>query len=256
MKKLLFISIATIGLFASCQKVIDVDLNSKDPQLVIEGNVTDQPGPYTVQLTKTVNFSESNTFPGVSGATVTIADNVGNTETLNETSPGIYQTSTLQGTPGRTYTLTVVAEGKTYTASSTMPNNVPLDSVWVVDDPAFGKYLIPVYYDPAGKGNYYRVVEYVNHERNNGIFIYDDAFNDGLMNGQPLFDFETEYVTGDTIDLALYCIDKPVYQYYFSLEQTVSGQTGAPANPESNISNKALGYFSVHTVSTKRAVIQ
>jgi hypothetical protein len=33
-------------LLTSCQKVIVVDLNASAPQVVIEGNVYDQPGPY------------------------------------------------------------------------------------------------------------------------------------------------------------------------------------------------------------------
>lgn len=257
MKKLLLLSIASIGLLASCQKVIDVDLNSKDPQIVIEGNITDQPGPYVVSVTKTVNFSESNSFPGVSGATVTIADDLGNSETLTELSPGIYQTSTTQGSPGRTYTLTVVTDGKTYTAQSKMPANIPLDSLLLEPNFSFGSpyYIIPLFQDPAGQGNRYRAVEWINRERNNGIFLFDDLYSDGLMNGQPILDFTTEIASGDTIDVELQCIDQPVFKYFYSLEQTVSGQTGAPANPESNFSNHALGYFSAHTVSRKSVVI-
>lgn len=257
MKKLLLFSIASIGLLASCQKVIDVDLNSKDPQIVIECNITDQPGPYVVSVTKTVNFSESNSFPGVSGATVTISDDLGNSETLAEYGPGLYQTSTLQGIPGRTYTLTVVSEGNTYTAQSTMPASITLDSLLLEPNLSFGSpyYIIPLFQDPAGQGNRYRAVEWINRERNNGIFLYDDLYSDGLVNGQPILDFTTEIASGDSIDVELQCIDQPVFKYFYSLEQTVSGQTGAPANPESNFSNHALGYFSAHTVSRKSVVI-
>src|SRR5262249_29673984 len=79
---------------AACKKVINVDLNNADPHIVIEGEVTNQPGPYQVKITNTVNFSARNNYPPVSGATVTITDStVKRTFTLSETSPGIYTTN-------------------------------------------------------------------------------------------------------------------------------------------------------------------
>ena len=96
----------TLALF-SCQKIIQVDLNSSAPKVVIEGSINDQPGPHIVKVSKTVNFDQTNVFPGVTGATVTISDDAGNTETLAEAAPGIYQASVITGVAGRTYTLSV-----------------------------------------------------------------------------------------------------------------------------------------------------
>ncbi len=247
---------AFVLVFSSCTKVIDIDLNSKDPQIVIEGNVTDQAGPYTVRITQSVNFSATNTFPEVTGASVTIADNASNSELLTEVSPGVYQTNTLQGVPGRTYTLTVIANGKTYTSVSTMPGLVTLDSLLLEPNLSFGSpfLIIPRFQDPAGAGNYYRCVETINNVRLADYFLYDDLFSDGLVNGQPLLDFTTILESGDSVSVDLQCIDKQVNLYFYSLQQTASGNTGAPANPESNISNHALGYFSAHT-SSKRLVV-
>ncbi|CAN5150496.1 hypothetical protein BH09BAC5_BH09BAC5_10890 [soil metagenome] len=242
---------------SSCTKVIDIDLNSKDPQIVIEGNITDLSGPYTVKISQTVNFSAANSFPAVTGAVVTISDNVTNSETLTEVSPGIYQTTSLQGVPGRTYSLNVVANGKTFTAQSTMPTLVTLDSLLLEPNLSFGSpyYIIPLFLDPPGQGNYYRCIETVNGERISGSFLYDDQLTDGLVNGQPLLDFSTQLSAGDSVSVELQCIDKDVNLYFFSLAQTASGQSGAPANPESNISNHAIGYFSAHTSSMKLVVI-
>ena len=57
----------------SCTKVVDINLNDADPKIIIESSITDQAGSCMVTLTKSVNYSESNTFPAVSGAIVTIA---------------------------------------------------------------------------------------------------------------------------------------------------------------------------------------
>ncbi len=256
MKKLLLFSLLAAAAFTSCQKVIDIDLNSEDPKVVIEAVITDQPGPYTVTVTKTVNFSSSNTFPAVSGATVVLWDNAGNTEQLTETSPGNYTTATLQGVPGRTYYLSVTADGKTYTSECVMPAAVELDTV-VTEEATAGDqvYVIPLWTDPAGQGNYYRCIETINNERVAGSFLYDDVYSDGLVNGQPLLNFTSELGAGDTVTVEFQCISKPVYLYFFSMMQTTSGQTAAPANPVSNITNGALGYFSAHTKRTETIIV-
>jgi hypothetical protein len=254
-KYIFFLLIASLGV--SCQQVIDIELNDKDAALVIEANVSDQGGPYTVTLTKSVNFSDPNVFPGVSGAFITISDDAGNMDTLVETSAGVYVTNSFQGIPGQTYTVRVVSDGVTYSASSYMPALVTLDSLVVESSGGFGGsqfYIIPQWQDPVGTGNHYRCIEYVNGERV-GAFLYDDVFSDGLVNGQPLLNFETELQSGDTVRVEMQCIDPDVYLYFYSMEQTANNQTAAPANPESNFDNAALGYFNAHTLSVRTVVI-
>ena len=91
----LFIT-SLILLSYSCEEIINVDLNSADPKIVIEGTVTDQPGPYTVTITKTTDYYNPASYPAVSGAQVRIVDDLGFSEQLHETTDGIYQTGTLQ----------------------------------------------------------------------------------------------------------------------------------------------------------------
>src|ERR1700744_340542 len=77
----------------SCQKVIDLKLDNAAPQIVIEGNVVNvRGGTQTVVISRSVPFTNTNTFPPVSGATVTINDGKGNNYTLTEstTTPGTY----------------------------------------------------------------------------------------------------------------------------------------------------------------------
>ena len=85
----------------SCQKVISIDLNNANPQVVAEAVVTDGPGPYTVSLSRSGDyFTPSLYFPPVTHAFVTLADNLGLTDTLKETSDGTYRTSVLRGVQG------------------------------------------------------------------------------------------------------------------------------------------------------------
>ena len=54
--KLTAMLIVTVLITGSCQKVIHVDLNNANPQLVIAGYVTNQPLVDTVVITKTGSY--------------------------------------------------------------------------------------------------------------------------------------------------------------------------------------------------------
>ena len=59
--------VALSSLFFSCQKVIQLELNTSSSQIVIQGNVYDQACPDTVKISKSVNFDQSNVYPAVTG---------------------------------------------------------------------------------------------------------------------------------------------------------------------------------------------
>ncbi len=267
MEKIKYITVVVFTLLASvsCQKVINIDLKNQDPQLVIEATVTDDPlVPQIVKLTKTVNFSADNIYNAVSNASVTMSDDAGNAVTLLETTtPGTYQNSMLLGVSGRTYYLTIVSEGVNYTAASTMPQKVNLDSI--AFETGFGpgssesKTIKPVYFDPPGKGNNYRFKLKRNNTDTKNILVADDNIKDGGLNTFPLNAQDLEFKNGDTAKLTMMCIDKAVHLYFFSLSQNGTGpnRSATPANPATNISGgKALGYFSAHTIQTKQMVVQ
>jgi hypothetical protein len=249
----------------SCKKVINVDIHNATPQIVIVGEVTNSPGPYQVTITQTVNFSDSNNFPPVSGAQVIITNENGLRDSLEETSPGQYVSHPFwKGSPGLLYTLSVTSGGNKYIANSTMPKPVPLDSVGFFYDNNRGGgstiiEAIPYFQDPAGVRNYYRFTETVNGHALNKIFIFNDQFSDGRYIHEPLFDDSTHshLYPKDSLNLGMYCIDSTTYDYLNTL-LSVSGagfQSVTPANPNTNLSGGALGYFSAHTTQTKSIIV-
>ncbi len=135
-----FIILATIACCViSCQKIVSVDLNDAAPHIVIESVVTDSLGPYSVILSMTGNyFASSSFFPPVSGALVIMTDSRDQQDTLKELVSGTYQTSTISGTPGISYQLKVVAQGKEYDAASSMPPKVYIDSLYFMVRKGFG----------------------------------------------------------------------------------------------------------------------
>ncbi len=251
----------------SCQKVIPIDLNSVSPIVVFEGNVTNLPGPYYVRISKTVNFDESNVFPKVSGAKVVISDTLGNVDTLKETSTGsgVYSTSRLQGVPGRTYTFTAVVEGVEYKAVSSMPIPVNIDSLKIVNENNFGrnvrKAIEVTFRDPAGIPNYYRFEEIVNDYQSYNYSLLSDRYLDGktVIRDVNVND-STDLQSGDFILFEMQCIDKATYDYFRTL-RFATGSEGlgilspSPANPISNFSNGAMGYFSAYSITSKSIIV-
>ena len=116
-----------LPVMASCTKVIDLKLGNDTGKLVIEGNITNKPGAQTITISRNVAVTATNTYPAVSGATVTVKDQEGRIYLFNETSAGIYTNSLLTGAVGNTYTMSVSTDSKIYSASSEMPQLVQLD---------------------------------------------------------------------------------------------------------------------------------
>ncbi|MBN9384439.1 MAG: DUF4249 domain-containing protein [Chitinophagaceae bacterium] len=262
-RNIVLLSLLSLGGGWACKKAIQVHLNDAPPRVVIEGEISNQSGPYQVKITKTVSFSDSNSFPPVRGAVVTVRDSTnGHMYNFGESAPGVYTSNDFSGIPTHTYQLAVRAEGQQYTASSTMPATVPLDSVSFAVNTNFNgkKELNAVvnFQDPPGKVNYYQFIEHVNGRLVPNIFVFEDRLSDGRYIEQPLFNDSSYLQKGDTLQLRMYCIDKNIYNYFFSLLQVSANngfQTASPDNPITNITGGALGYFSAHTVNHEKLVV-
>src|SRR4051812_10290334 len=164
--------------FTACEKVIDIKVRESDIQYVVEGVITNEPGTCYVYLSRTQPFNEDNNFEQVSGALVTIKDNVQETR-LAEVQPGVYQTTTLTGVPGHQYDLLITINNHVFTATSTMPLPVKLDTLYIAPGP-FGQFQFATiaYTDQPGI-NKYRFVQYVNRVKDPAIFWGNDEYTDG-----------------------------------------------------------------------------
>jgi hypothetical protein len=248
----------------SCEKKVDLTYKGNQSRVIIEGNITNEPGPYFVKVTKSISLTATEKHPTIDDAVVVISDNAGNNETLAPVGNGLYRSAQLNGVEGRTYTLTVTTAGQTYTAQSTMPQQVAFDSIKVEQLTITGEVeynIIPVYKDPIAKGNSYRFLLSVNNKLINQHFVQNDEVKNGFVNTFRL-EINDEDLTlkpGDLVDIKMQCIDKRVSLFYTSLALMADSGPGGgttPNNPPNNISNGALGVFSAHTVVTKRVTIQ
>ena len=259
---LVVLSILANLIFPGCQKVINIDLNEAAPHIVIEGLITDKPGPYTVSISKSGSYFNQPVLPPVSDAVVIITDNVGTIDTLREKKPGVYLTSRTRGIPGRTYILKVLAENQEYTGSSTMHFHVRIDSLNLVRNQSDRIYFggnaddntnveVHCYFiDPVEK-NFYRIKVIKNDSTRVAEYrLYDDQYT----NGQEIELRVARAIVGDTDIIELYSLDRQTFDYYHTLEDLlysnpVFGST--PANPNTNLSNGALGYFGASAISSE-----
>ena len=247
----------------SCRKVIDLKLGHETGKLVIEANVTNKPGQQFIRLSQNVPFTNTNTYPPVSGATVTVTDNNGNNFPFIEGPAGSYYNNSFVATAGNTYAMNVLTNGITYTANSLMPATVHLDSLTFKKN-AFKstsdlREITVHYQDPPNVANQYRFIMTVNSVQVKDVFALNDAFSDGRHVDFDLVETNTDIHPNDTVTVEMQCIDKPIYTYWFTLMQQSFNNPGgevAPANPPTNITPVCLGYFSAHTTQRETIIVK
>lgn len=249
-----------------CEEVIDVDLNSATPKIVIEGSLMDDGSNTFVKISKTTDYFNPGIYPQVSNASVQISDTKGNKYNLHEVEPGYYETDEIVPEDNETYTMIVNAEGETYEASSTFEKPMSIDSIWYkkgdsFDTEADGYTVSFLFQDHPEKRDYARAKLYVNgiHE-SEGLATYRDNLTNGKQIEYEQYLSDTTVTVGDKITLELITLDKYAYNYfnvYGSIMNNGGEMFGASStdNPPSNISNGALGFFGAYGVARKSVII-
>lgn len=267
-------------LLAGCEKSIDFDLDEAEPKLVVDATIENGEAPRVV-LTKSLAYFSTinpqlllNSF--VRGAEVYIS-NGARTHKLKEynvaLAPGyaLYYYSidsaqlqtAFKGELNTTYTLRIVAEGKEYSAQTTIPAITrQIDSVWWKEPPPTvdsGKAIVMFRAtDKPGYGNYIRYFT----KRNSEPFlpglnsVFDDLFIDGTsyeLQLEPGWNRSLEreeddafFIRGDTVTIKLSEIDKATYDFWRTMEYSyasVGNPFSTPVKIAGNISGGALGYF-------------
>jgi hypothetical protein len=105
-------TILLIFIAIGCVDPINLKIDGNGGTLVVDGWITDLPGPYTIRLSRSIPYDNSKpmkvyTIPE-KNAVVTIVDNLGNINPVPETIvAGTYSASAVTGVPGRSYQLRI-----------------------------------------------------------------------------------------------------------------------------------------------------
>jgi hypothetical protein len=247
---------------SSCIETVQLDLRSIEPQVVIEGKMTDDSTQNEVKITLSQDFQQKNEFPPITTAKVSITDiTTGESEDLPQGFPGVYTIHNLKGVSGHRYAMKVEYNGKIYEAQSIMPQKVAFQELKYQTVSRFDAKtkMVAVYHDPKEEVNYYRWATISNDGiRSRTYFVRSDIFNNG-NHIEQIIDSGIDINKGDKITIEMQCIDKATFDYFLTLvKQQGQGLNNGAAgtNPPSNISGGALGYFGAYTIEKKTTEIQ
>lgn len=280
MKKLILFTGFCV-LFFSCEKNIDFKLKESAAVLVVDAQVENGQVP-TVALSRSLDYFGAispqilaSSF--VHNAEVTMSNGTITHRFKEYTVPfgngyfiyyyGIDSANlatAFVGEFGKEYNLTIKAEGKTYTAKTTIPLLTKIfDSLWTKNPPpnvdTSRRVLWARAIDPPGLGNYVRYYTKKNSERFlpglNSVFndevvdgtTYFGQVDQGIDRNKPLPTGDENFFTrGDTISFKLSNIDKATYTFWNTWEfnqQSIGNPFAQPGKVIGNISNGALGAF-------------
>lgn len=273
MKLLQIIIIVSVGLFMTgCEKVVNVDLKTAPPRLVVDASINwgknTAGSEQTIILSTTTDYYSPN-FPTVSGAQVTVTSAANAVFEFEETpGTGQYVCSDFLPVIGQTYHLKIVLNGETYTASETL---TPVPEIEDNIDQnnqggeAGDEIEITFYYrDDASQANSYLNSISQPHLPFPELEVEDDENTNGNLMQESYSDENLK--AGDQIDFKLFGISRSYYNYMFKLILA----TGNDGNPfpttpsavrgniinQTNSENYAFGYFRLAEMDTKSYTIQ
>jgi len=271
MKKLIyFISILIIAF--SCTKDIEIELPEAEEKIVVEGWIEQNQYPIVVLTTNSPYFDKFDSTAlmdmFITEAKVIVSDGT-TTEHLaftinfqnleNADWPMVYFVGdTLKGEIGKTYTLSIEAEGKTLTAFTTIPQIIESDSLWFKVDEGQDSlgYLWGLYSDDPNTNSYFRFFTKRLGRDNVYTPTYGSIVEDKFFSGDTLefslvrgigsytaadaYDDDElgYYKIGDTVVFRLTTIDQAHYNFWRTAEQEIMmGQNpfSSPVQIRSNI---------------------
>jgi len=252
--------ILLLFVFASCEKIIDLELNQTEEIFVVDALVTNQPKRSAVRLSKSIALFSGQHYQNVSLAHVVVRNPEGVPFLFQEVEEGLYKNEAFVGYEGGEYQLEIDWEEIGVKASSKMPQIVSIDSIeLVVSERGFMgdndiAYFLKVHFlDPADQTNYYRFDVFKNDSLYDGFIVSNDLFYDGISTYQFIRGLEMK--PADTISVQLSSIDEANYSYFLVLSQSDSPFNIAPGNPVSNLQGNAIGYFGAYAQDRMSIVI-
>lgn len=215
------IAVLFIMTFISCEKEVQIDLDTGDSRLVVEGGIENGLPPF-VLLTKSIGYFSSIDFETLQNSSVHNAEVLvsngtktvrlkeysldtgvngnkfyyyGLVDLANPTLPPL--DSFMLGEFEKFYTLTINVDGETYTSTTKIPTPTTFDSVTTIipDRPGVveNSRTLKLYFkDPDTSGNYRRY--YTSRNSEPLYAALNSVFNDEIINGKQ---FNTELPLGE-----------------------------------------------------------
>ncbi len=261
-------------LLVSCEDVIDVDLDTEAPRLVIDANINWEKG--TSGNVQTINLSTStgfynNEIPKVTGATVFVTNTSNTTFTFSEemnpiASTGRYTCNNFIPIIGETYYLTVIYNGQSYSANEKLLATPEIIDIEQKNDLGINSDEIGIkvnFNDFPSQENFYLS----KFKSAFNVFPIYEVLKDEFSEGNKISTLYThpDLETGSNIDISLFGISKSYYNYMnvLLLNTNVGGIFGTPPVKikgniinETNPDNYALGYFRLGEIENRTYTVE
>lgn len=273
MKKIYLMPVLIVFLFSKCEKVIDVEVPSIEPKLVIDASfeVYFDENPVsaktTVRLTESADYFDD-TIPTVTNATVFLT-NLSDNSIINFSDTnldGEYEPdNSFIPADDVAYELTVIHNNETYRGTATKVKSTPIIDVNQGDGTLFTGNEVEInvkIQDELDIENYY----YFDFSNDN-YSVIEDRFFDGQEYEVPNFYEEDEIELPATVAIKMLGISKDYFTYLrILLDQ--SGEAGggpfetAPTSLLGNMINTTnndnfpLGYFHISEADTFTTLLE
>ncbi|MBN2167311.1 MAG: DUF4249 domain-containing protein [Marinilabiliaceae bacterium] len=273
-------------LMPSCTEDFMPDLGSMESVLVVDGAISDFPGPKYINLTMSVDYFYNESAPSVTGAKVTVFDGVDSVLFAElKGYPGYYKSpGNYIGVVGRTYKLIIEnidANGdgiaEVYEAESELKPVAPIDSFSM----KYGKQysyefwsLILHAVEPAETEDFYVFKVYKNDtvisdQIQDWTITNDEFIVSGTSMNVEIYQLSEEDDDGirefgapnlgDVYILEMNGITEEYYDFLTAVVLEMSPKvpifSGPSANVPTNVSNGARGFFAAYSVSLDTLVI-
>lgn len=279
MKIYKFLSIILLFLITfSCTDIIDVDVPTETTRLVIEASLDWEKGTIgndqQIKLSLSAPYFSSQNSSAVTNATVSVVKNNDYTNfNFIHQANGIYKVNNFVPEIGASYTLTVIYNNETYTATETLLAVSEISNI-VQSTELFDEDLIELTIstlDPVNEENYYFLKFTLE---NDDLFPTLEVVDDKFVNGNEISVFyereeeESDYTkleAGHKMKIESYSISETYYDYMSLLINQSFGQDPFSTAPVplkgncTNITNRendAYGYFRVTEVDRKEYTVQ
>lgn len=267
MKKRHILSVLVLFFFLGCEKVVDIDVPTTAPKLIIDAafEVYFDENPVTTKTVVKLSLSADyfdDTLPAVTNATVFLTD-LSNNNIINFTdanADGNYEpASNFFPADNVTYELTVIYDGETYKGTASKVKSTPFTSVTQGDETLFSgneTELKIAFKDDANAENYYLF------DLTNKLFLaIEDRFFNGADYNFSYFYDEEDLKVPTAVKIKMSGITKEYYTYFRVLIEQSGQNAGGPFEtvPSSllgnmvnttNSDNFPLGYFHISETDT------
>lgn len=265
--------------FVACEDLIEVDVPNGTTKIVVDALLYESDSSHVITLTTTAPYFDKNSTPRVTGASVFLLTDKGDSIAFLEKSFGTGNYfADFKIADSTLYFLNIISpSGRIYRSHSEKLLRVPPLEVYQSDKflDSLGDFRAAGYYvsirtqEPAGQGDFYRWIIHINGEKQIGpdlLWVADDLLVDGnVIEEFPQF-FIYGMLPGDSVEIWQTSISDRAYHYWLLVQEQVFNQGSPfdtpPSSIEGNVQSLSdpnefvLGLFSISNLESDQLTVK